>query len=243
MTLHEIEFLPKKYREKRTRSSSNISRLVLAAVVVGVMVTVVIFQLAKLHTLNVQVASLDKQHERISQLMQEVDRKRAEVTALRHHANLLAFMDHPYPKSQVIASITNPLPADIVLTRIQLTTQQTGPPVVRGAKEKGSVEPKGDPLKGDLEKLITELRNERCSIELEGTTRDSSLLYQFLADLHQSEVVESAKIESIDPQQNPDGSESSTFTAHVRIKRGHFAAFEHLLGQALSTANSSEGAL
>ncbi|MHC2066832.1 hypothetical protein ACYFX5_05135 [Bremerella sp. T1] len=240
MTSHEIEFLPKKYREKRKRDTSHISRLLLLVVVAAGMSVMLLYQLASLHSVNHQLAEVEEHHERVSKLMQEVELKRIEVAQKRHHANLLTFLDHPFPKSQVIATIANPLPVEITITRIQLATPISQVKNSRPATEKGKAAPQGHPMELDLKQLLGETSQRRCVIELEGTTDDTSCLYTFLAELHQADIVESAKIESIDPQVKADGREFSNFTAHIKIKRGHLAHFETIVSQAISTLNDTE---
>ncbi|QDU75068.1 hypothetical protein Pan97_20890 [Bremerella volcania] len=240
MTSDEIEFLPKKYREKRKSHNFQISRLLLIVGIVAGMSAVLLYQLASLHSVNLQVAALDQQHEKVMQLMQEVDRRRNEVAVKRHHAKLLTFLDHPYPKSQVIAAIANPLPTEITITRLQVTVEQIAAANAKPASEKGKAVPKGHPMELDLKVLIDEAKSRRCTVEVEGTTDDTSCLYTFLASLHQAEIIESAKIESIDPQQKTDGSEFSHFTAHVKIKRAYLTHFETLVGRTVQTIPSQE---
>lgn len=241
MTSDEIEFLPKKYREKRKSHNFQISRLFLIVAIVASMSVVLLYQLASLHAVNRQVATLDEQHNKVMQLMQEVERRRVEVVEKRHHAKLLTFLDHSYPKSQVIAAIANPLPTEITITRLQVSVEQVANVGTKPPSEKGKTAAKGHPMELDLKQLIDEAKSHRCTVEVEGTTDDTSCLYTFLASLHQAEIIESAKIESIDPHQKTDGSEFSNFTAHVKVKRGYLTDFETLVGRTVEITPSQEG--
>ncbi|MBA2114974.1 hypothetical protein [Bremerella alba] len=241
MTSDEIEFLPKKYREKQKSHNFQVSRLLLIVVIVAGMSSVLLYQLASLHSVKRQVAALDDQHEKVVQLMQEVDQRRGEVVVKRHHAKLLTFLDHPFPKSQIIAAIANPLPTEIAITRVQVTVEQVASTNAKPPSEKGKKAPQGHPMELDLKQLIDEVKAHRCTVEVEGTTDDTSCLYTFLASLHQAEIIESAKIESIDPHQKTDGSEFSNFTAHVKVKRGYLTHFEALMGRTIETAPVQEG--
>lgn len=244
MTSHEIEFLPKKFRERRSRKSINVSRWLVAVVLIAALAVVTLYQLADLHSLNVRLAELDRSHGEVSQLMQQLELKRAEVAAKRQHANLLTFLHYPYPKSQVIATVTNPLPSQITLTRIQITSDVASPSSSNKAAENESAQQtSGPPMQADFTELLKQQRSKRCMVELEGTTEDSSCLYNFVADLHQAEIVDSATLETIDPQKSPDGREISTFTVHVKIKRGHLDEFTRLVGQLVPTANPTGGRL
>lgn len=237
--MNEIEFLPKRFREKRRRSSIKVPRLLVFSLLIGLLAVVSLFQLAKLYNVHSQLAELKVQHERIAQLLQEVDRTHAEVIQKRHHARLLTFLEHPYPKSQILAQITNPLPGEITLKRIELTHHQVAVNNARQKSEKSSDQPpSGTPMEIDLKQLIAENKTRQCTVELEGTTGDTSQLYTFLAALHESGLVESAKIESIDPQMDADGHEFSNFTAHVHIRRGHFNDFSTAVARALDAARS-----
>lgn len=240
MTSDEIEFLPKNFREKRKSHNFQVSRLLLIVVIVAGMSAVLLYQLAALHSVNRQVAALDEQHNKVMQLMQEVERRRGEVVVKRHHAKLLTFLDHPYPKSQIIAAIANPLPSEITITRLEVTVEQLANNNAKPPSEKGKKAPQGHSMELDLKQLIEEVKTRRCTVEVEGTTDDTSCLYTFLASLHQAEIIESAKIESIDPHQKTDGSEFSNFTAHVKVKRGYLTPFESLVGRTIETAPGQE---
>lgn len=241
MTSDEIEFLPKKYREKRKSHNFQLSRLLLIVVVVAGMSAVLLYQLASLRAVKLQIAAIDPQHEQVMQLMQEVERRRAEVAVKRHHAKLLTFLDHSYPKSQIIAAIANPLPTEITISRLKVTVEQLAVTGAKPVSEKGKKAPQGHPMQLDLKQLIDEAKSHRCTVEVEGTTDDTSCLYTFLASLHQAEIIESAKLESIDPHQKADGSEFSNFTAHVKVKRGYLTQFETLVGRTLEVAPLPEG--
>lgn len=240
--MNEIEFLPKRFREKRRRSNFQVPRLLVFSLLLGLLAVVSLFQLAELYSVRSQLAALKAQHERIAQLLQEVERTKAEVAQKRHHARLLTFLAHPYPKSQILAQITNPLPSEIIITRIELTHTQAAVNNTRQKSEKSSDQPpSGSPMEIDLQQLMDETKNRQCTVELEGTTDETSQLYTFLAALHESGLVESAKIESIDPQMDPDGHEFSNFTAHVNIRRGHFNDFKTAVAQALETLSDQGG--
>lgn len=240
--MNEIEFLPKRFREKQRRSSIKAPRLLIFSLLVSFLAIVSLVELARLYQVRSQLANLQSQHERIDLLTQEVERTRAEVAGKRHHARLLTFLDHPYPRSRVLAVLTNPLPAKIVIKRIELTHRQAAAVSTRQKSEKDSEQtPQGAPLQNDLAQLIRDNQNRQCIVELEGTTDDSSLLYTFLATLHESDLIESAKIESIDPHLDSKGREFSNFTAHVQIRRGHFPDFHTAIVQALQAAQQQGG--
>lgn len=229
-TVNEIEFLPKRFREKQRHSNIKVSRWLVLSLLLGVMALVSLCQLASLHHVRGQLATLKTQHDRIAALLQEVDKSRSRLTQMRHHARLQAFLDHPYPKSQIIAEVTNPLPAEIVITRIELARTLRAADGTRAVAENASDQgKKGHPMELDLKQLVSESERRQCTLEIEGTTSDTSSLYTFLATLHESDIVQSAKLESIDPQTNAQGQELSSFTAHVNIEQGHLDAFQATL--------------
>ncbi len=227
--MNEIEFLPKKFRERRARNNIRVSRTFVLLLLAAAMALVTIYQLSSLRRVQVQLADLEDAHAQVAQLMAEVDLKREEVHRLRHYARLLTFLEHPYPKSQIVASLANLIPPEMVITQMHLS---------HPAARTGAFQPlaeadtsKMPAMEQDLQKLVHETRTRRCTVELEGTTEDTSALYEFLARLHQLEIVESAKIESVDPRTGTAGTEISNFTAHIKIKPGHARQFEQLLGQ------------
>ncbi|RCS42094.1 hypothetical protein DTL42_19895 [Bremerella cremea] len=240
--MNEIEFLPKRFREKQRRSTIKAPRLLIFSLLISLLAIVSLVELARLYQVRSQLANLKVQHKRIDLLAQQVEQTRAEVAQKRHYARLQTFLEYPYPRSQILAVLLNPLPGDITIKRIELTHSQVVGNSTRQKSEKGNGQvPPGDPMQIDLAQLIDENKTRQCTVELEGTTDNTSLLYTFLATLHESKLIESAKIESIDPQLDSDGREFSNFTAHVQIRRGHFRDFYTTIVQALPTVPGEGG--
>ena len=234
--MNEIEFLPKRFREKQHHSNIKISRWLVLSLLLGAMALVSLYQFASLHRARGQLATMKTQHERIAALLQKVDQSRSKLDQMRHHARLQTFLDYPYPKSQVIAAVSNPLPAEIVITRIELARTQWATDRTRETSENAADQSRqGHPMELDLKQLVTESQRRLCTLEIEGTTIDTSSLYTFLAALHESDIVRSAKLESIDPQTNADGQEISSFTAHVNTEQGYLESFQTTLASALET--------
>lgn len=234
--MKEIEFLPKRFREKQRHSNVNISRWFVLSLLLGGMSLVSLYQFASLQHAKGQLATLKTHHERITELLQEVEQSRSNLARMRHHARLQTFLDHSYPKSQVVAVVTNPLPPEIVIKRIEIARIQLATDVTRAVSENSSDQmQQGHPMELDLKQLITECKGRHCTLEMEGTTSDTSSLYTFLAALHESNIIRSAKLESIDPQTNSEGYEISNFTAHVTVENGYLDQFHTTLASALKS--------
>lgn len=240
--MNDIEFLPKRFRERQRRSNIKVSRWLVLSLFLGAMALVSIYQLASLHHAKGQLATLKSQHERIAALLQQVDQARLKLDQMRHHARLQTFLDYPYPKSQIIAAVTNPLPAEIIITRIELIRIQLSTDASRNTSENTSDQRQHGPaMELDLKQLISESKSRHCTLEIEGTTSDTSSLYTFLAALHEAEIVRSAKLESIDPKTDSEGREISSFTAHVNVEQGYLDQFQTTLTSALGSIRQGGG--
>lgn len=219
-----IEFLPKKYQEQRVRRGWNLSRLMVFASLLVVMLAVSGTQLLQLQNARMRCAVLTAPHDDVIKQRRQVALNQGKLVGLQDQARLLTFLGHPYPKSQVLAAVTNPLPRYVRITSLRID-RPTRPRDDYAKNEADDERGPGSPFLQDLKAMVEECRMHNIVVKIEGTTSDSGLLYAYLAELHTHPLVEAAMIESIDPERLADGTEQSRFTAVVNIDRGYLDRF------------------
>lgn len=121
----KIDFVPNDYIQQRESSRANlISLILLGIVMVGIGLT---FSILKVRQKNVQSdltvinARMTKANEQILQLEQLTDKKNVMMKTALLTAELL----EPVPRSLILASLTNSLPAGASLLEVKIVTKET----------------------------------------------------------------------------------------------------------------------
>lgn len=121
----KIDFVPNDYIQQRESSRANlISLILLGIVMVGIGLT---FSILKVRQKNVQSdltvinTRMAKANEQILQLEQLTDKKNVMMKTALLTAELL----EPVPRSLILASLTNSLPAGASLLEVKIVTKET----------------------------------------------------------------------------------------------------------------------
>jgi len=236
--MKEIDFLPKAYHDRMLRENVRISRSMIIAVLLISAAVPTVFQVTSLLRLRSQQAALESDYLKVKELEQQAQQIRIEVEQQSHHARLLTFLRTPYSRSHILAAIARPMPEEIVITNLRLHNRSGQQRSRSSGNEEEQNNQSAIPYQADLQVLIAQERIKRCTIQIEGTTQDTSALYTFLADLHKSQIIQATKIISIDPHIDGFGREISNFQAHIQIKKGHAESY---FADTVSTAHSGLG--
>ena len=122
--MKNIDFLPAKYREldeARRRRAWRVAVLVLFGTVVGASA---LFQYRmhraaqnELVEAKAQLATAEAKHQQLGQLQ-------AQLQQARDAAALVTYLQHPWPRTQILSEIVTRLPADIKLTEIRIAPEK-----------------------------------------------------------------------------------------------------------------------
>ena len=203
--MNNIDFLPEKYRQQhsvRTVKVWRFSVLFLFSAAVG---TTALCQFwlesaVKNELLDVQpkYATAKVQNDSLTQTREKL--KQADELA-----RLYLFLDHHWPKTQLIAAVVDPTPESISLTDIQIH-QETIPGVKsRRAKKRdnrrdegkaGKEEESASKAYDDLVALNDELDGLQTVIQVAGMTSDSTQIHIYAAKLGVSPLFARVDLES-----------------------------------------------
>ena len=226
--LLEIDFLPVGYRQREMNRRASIWRAVAGVSIISFFI--VIGQLQRSHHAQVraELAAID------SQFLDAATKngKFAEITTnLRTEqraAELLTFLRHRWPHTQIMAAIVEPLPDSVVLTEWhtgQETIPNAAPPAV--ALPEANAVPSDKPGKraGDLKRLLAESNSHRHFVFLAGTAAEAAALHAYLAKLGTNPLfshVDLVALEHVTANQaGGQVTETMHFTARAMLQMGH----------------------
>lgn len=217
--IKQIDFLPDKYRQVEAQRYSQWWRVLVLVLFGGIICATKIGQGYQYRQVQAQLDDA-VQHFQATQLeSQKLAQLQQAIIARRAKAELLTYLRHPWPRSQLLASIAGPLPDEVVLERVRLqreairveqtlvaTPAQPGAPTVdtRSAIER------------DLERLRDETDQSRVVLFLEGTTRDDASLHRYLGRLARDPLLAENELTSLERDQK-----NLRFMVRVEVRSGY----------------------
>ena len=126
-----IDFLPESYHHQRALRHARLCWLGVGVVFGLVIAGAASGQWVLRKALEVQVRQIEPQYALAQQRQTEITK----VLAARKHAAeaaaLYSYLEYPWPRTQLLAAVSNPLPASIQLTRIHIVEQAGAAPAAR----------------------------------------------------------------------------------------------------------------
>lgn len=235
LTVPEIDFLPLQYREQELNRRSHGWRVIVVAGFAGVLIVTTVY----LWTLQARArAELD----RITQLHAEATARAARLGELNaklepviSDAELVTYLRHPWPRSQLIAAIAAPQPSAVQLSKLHLTREAivrpaaaTAPPVSPTVAAENKQLPT-KPAAQDLRKLKADCDEFRTDIVIEGTTGEAAALHEYLHELGRNPLfakVELGLLQAL-PASRPSSATANAatagfkFTARITVRPGY----------------------
>lgn len=133
-----------------------------------------------------------------------------ELAQVTKEADLLAYLDHPWPRSQVLRAIAGPLPPELVASRIYVLREQRPTPKQSNTAPQSSTQTTAQTTvlaEADLKKLRDEIESTHLVVSIEGVTRDHAALHIYLHELTQHSLIPKAELVSLE-RSSKDGDET-----------------------------------
>lgn len=198
--MHDIDFLPAEYRQhtrERRDSRWRLTALGATGLLLSVVTTFQHFTRVSLEeqlaVAEAQVSVAQAQTARLSDLV-------ASRQAAAAKAELITWLRHPWPRSQVLADLMLPLPSSITLTSLNINREQpqSANPAVPAPAPQLPVAQAQDPHLKDLEALRQALGGGTVVVELAGMTSDPAALYEYAETLAKQNLIAKAELLRVD---------------------------------------------
>jgi Tfp pilus assembly protein PilN len=225
--MHDIDFLPQEYRQRHARRQKNSWRLAVLVGCAAVMAAIAVMQYRSLRRARTELKALLPKHEQAVEQNVRLSQLQAELQAAEADAALLAYLRHPWPRSQILATLLEPLPEAIVFEELSIGPAgdpRRGlrvPPRHAGQNRQSPEQLDGlPPAERDLKALREENDGQQISVSISGTTTDAASLHEYLGKLGASELIDEADLRSIEGE-NSEGQGLMRFSAVVVIRPGY----------------------
>jgi hypothetical protein len=177
---------------------------------------------AELAQVNAQFIATQGQSVQLSAMEQALAARRTE-------AELLTYLRHPWPRTQILAKVFESLPDTIVLSRVRV--QRDVIPGANSAVAAGTTpaaaeaaaqaEAKLSPAERDFNKLRNETDATQTVVLLDGTSEDDTMLHVYLGTLAASGLFSNAELTSLESGDHSAEHNHARFTARVIVRPGY----------------------
>src|SRR5262245_4410805 len=206
--MKNIDFLPDIYRQRAALRKARIWWSLLAVLFGGTIGSAITAQVWLRISLKRQLAVVEDAFLTSQTQVRELATLQSQIAASSQEASLFTYLQHQWPRTQLLAQIVEPLPTQVRLTQIHIRdedlphqTQQTGPQ--QGGATPPNASAKLAPPEDDLARLQQEMDFKQTVIELQGFTPEVSRLHDYLGALNDSPLVASAHIKSLESDSDP----------------------------------------
>ncbi len=218
-----IDFLPPKYRELyavKRRQLWRTSVLLMFTAIVGSAAAVQ--HMMRLDA-EKQLAECQASHQEAMKINNELALLYGRMDSSKRFADVVTYMRHPWPSTQLLATVVGPVSDDITLTEIHVTQEAVAQkrterrPRLRVQENAAA---KKNPAQIDLETLRQQRDQSYTTIYISGVTTDIGALHSYVGMLSVSSFCESAELASL--ESHPEAAnETSKFRVQLRIRHGY----------------------
>ena len=201
-TMNDIDFLPDQCRQRHQRRQSQPWRIVVVAAFVALVASAAFSHPQHRKQAEADLELIIPQYDRAVDRQNELSKVQSELKTARDRAELFTYIRHPWPRTQLLAVLIDPLPEEVTLNQLQITReipQNRGSSKQRRGKKQADIkddEKSLPPAAADLKRLQDEFDDTITVVLISGTTDNSVALHRYLGTLDDSVLFAKAELES-----------------------------------------------
>jgi Tfp pilus assembly protein PilN len=224
--MKDIDFLPAKYQEATAQLHAQWWRMAVLAMFAALVGLAVFGQYGiRLHAQGEIETLLPQYHAALAET-QRLAKTEDAIRPNRAQAELLTYLRHPWPRTQILARIMAPLPDTIILRKLWIhrETPPAPPTTVTVAPPTTPAQPaapdKLSPPERDLRKLREETDKTLVVVTLEGVTEEITTLHMYLGKLAAEGMFSKVEVASIESAAS-EKLAGSLFSVRLVVRPGY----------------------
>lgn len=221
-----IDFLPARYREKSTKQKTQAWRGAVVASFCGLLAVGALGQFEIERELENHVELVLQQYEKVVAEGNNLSELQRQLREARSEAELLTYLRHPWPRSQILARVVEPLSDAIALRKLEIKQDEAGPAAVvarppgQPTSEAAAAKEELPIAQRTLKKLREPLDDAPLTVTLEGISQESAALHVYLGKLAESEWFSAVELQSIERLEDGQ-SDGFRFAARLIVRPGY----------------------
>lgn len=236
--MKNIDFLPNSYRERNALRNARTWWGVVVLVFGTVILSTASVQWTWRRGVERQLDLVEVKYSVAKQRDQELARLQKQIQSASESAGLYTYLQHPWPRTQILATLVSTLPESVRLQELNLGEEAL--PVAqdeqassgkRRTTSKESVGPKQSPAQQDLARLKQQCDAQQTVLDVTGMAEDVQQLHAYVSSLGKSPLIAAAQLKSleavsskeddaVDPVAAPSATQTR-FQLHLVIRQGY----------------------
>ena len=218
--MKNIDFLPERYHERDLKRKAAIWQYSLLIGFGGMLLAATIGQLAIKRSLEASLAELKPSRIDTNVKRERSQLLRQQLDSAEQSAALYTYLRHPWPRTQLIASITDLLPESVFLDEVELVEQAPQRSAFAGD---GAADEFGGPTPAaaDLARLRHGHDAGRLVIRIRGSVDDTAALNEYVGRLGGVALFRGVSLSSLQSRASRGELAGSSFELNAVVRPGH----------------------
>jgi len=202
--MQDIDFLPSEYKHLHTRRQRQSWHVLVIVISIGLIAVGTTHQVCRRSSLNCQLEITLPHYNAAKAKAQRLVEMQDHYKRTTADAELITYLRHMWPRTQILSALIEPLPKDITLDEIKIAREHSRSAdqkkYIPIAQQKAQEESSANvlPATRALEKLRSEMDPLKIVAIISGVTNDSVALHNYLAFLGQSNMFFQAELRSFE---------------------------------------------
>ena len=222
----DIDFLPVQYHQKNAYRQAKPWQIIVVTSFLGLVALLTISQNVHRRFVERQLSDLTAAYEMALGQERQLADVKAQLKRTESEAELITYLRHPWPKSQLLSAVLSRLPEEITLQQLQITREAENSAAASERRPAKVVGNSGDqqkiisPAERDLQTLQSQSDGKRIVIILTGATADSGALHHYLDEMQSHSLFAKAELGSVTSVGESSGA-AIQFHAKLVVKPGY----------------------
>lgn len=226
----DIDFLPARYREECAQRKTHFWRVVSVVIFSIGLLSLATLQWHNGRKLTLELEAIAPIHDRAHERTVQLTTLKKELANASDRAELLTYLRHPWPRTQLLAAVFEPMPESIKLSELTIgrPVEENAEVVLpsQAARNSGEVASRAEETKDALSPSLADLKTLRSEFDprttvilMAGETSDVSELHEYLGEIAGHPLILKAELRSIES----GGRDSLTtlFRARIEVRPGY----------------------
>jgi Tfp pilus assembly protein PilN len=223
-TTCDIDFLPTSYRQAGIQRKNTTLRVGVSLTFIAVIVFAAFYQQRLRLLAEQQLTGLMPQYDRAKQQMQHMAELQQLLQTEEKRAELCTYLRHPWPRSQILAALAEPLPEEIELREVSIVREPLPlaehPASAPTTKIGETALAKLHPCERDLLVLRDQWDHTQIVVKCSGVADDTETLHRYLEQLGHDSLL--TKVDEGSIERLPgDANDRIRFTVRIVVRPGY----------------------
>jgi hypothetical protein len=215
--MKNIDFLPPHYRERRQQRWAYAWEIAVVAFFGLLIAIATCWQLNQRWRVGKQLAALAGRYQEAQATQAAQQQLQTKLAEASEAAELYLYLEHPWPRTQVLHAIESCLPDDMSLTDVHFNYEASSTAATLDEAELAKL----SPAKRSLARLRREADQRVALVWIAGTTTNSADIYEFAQRLGRLPPLAAVKLETAENQAGKSQLQQTSFRLRGVLKPGY----------------------